>query len=284
MADGVGGPVDVLVELEGRDGGVPAVDRDERVGDRAQALGAPPLTLLVGRDADRAADVRGVAGTGLRLVSLVPRAEHDHRLAVGRGDDVARVRRDPRAFRERPEVQRLEVRERRVLALDVHHGLVRRRDLPVEQRPDRELAPGRLPERGELARDLVDLSRDRLVRGPVERRQREPGGVQAPLGREVPLEELERSRAIAIPARADMEDGERLVGADDHGVGMLLEDLHRDAVAAAVSLEDELRAREVDVALVAGADLLDRKAKDIRSEPFGDDHGGAAPRRIRTCS
>src|SRR2546421_506371 len=82
----------------------------------------------------------------------------------------------------------------------------------------------------------------------------------ATLGHEVPLEERVRPSRVAIPARTDLQQRERLIRADDDGVGVLLEDLHRDAVAAAIGLEDQLRAREVDVGLVAGADLLDRQA------------------------
>jgi hypothetical protein len=71
---------------------------------------------------------------------------------------------------------------------------------------------------------------------------------------------------------ADVKDRERLVRSHDDGIGVLLEDLHRDAVVPLVTLEDELRAREVDVALVAGADLLDRQAEYVRPQTLGDDH------------
>ena len=71
---------------------------------------------------------------------------------------------------------------------------------------------------------------------------------------------------------ADMQHREGLVGSDDDRVGMLLEDLHRDTVVAFVALQDQLGAGEVDVALVAGADLLDREAKHVRPQAVGDDH------------
>ena len=64
-------------------------------------------------------------------MALVARAEHDHRLAIGGGYDLAGVRRDAGALGQRAEVERLEVRERRVLALDVHDRLAGLRDLTV---------------------------------------------------------------------------------------------------------------------------------------------------------
>src|SRR2546425_1177726 len=79
------------------------VDRDESVRNRAQPPRAPPLTLLVGGHCDRTADVGRVAGPGLRLMALVARAEHDHRLAIGGGYDLAGVRRDAGALGQRAE-------------------------------------------------------------------------------------------------------------------------------------------------------------------------------------
>ena len=78
--------------------------------------------------------------------------------------------------------------------------------------------------------------------------------------------------AVAVVARAHVEDRERLVRSDDDGVGVFLEDLHGDALVPVVPLEDQLRACEVDVALVPGADLFDRQAEDMRPKTFGDDH------------
>src|SRR6185369_3899047 len=115
--------------------------------------------------------------------------EHDHRLAVRRADDLARVRRNARALGQRAEIQRLEVRERRVVALDVHHRLGRLRDLAVEQRPYLQVLPARLPERRELVRDLEDLARDRLVVLPGLAREGEPAGVQTAFRFEVTCEE-----------------------------------------------------------------------------------------------
>src|SRR5207302_966653 len=82
-------------------------------------------------------------------------------------------------------------------------------------------------------------------------------------------------------ARTDVQDRQRLVRPDDDRVGMLLEDLHRDAVVPLVALQDQLRAREVDVALVSGADLLDGQAEDVRPEPLGDDHVRRRPATSR---
>src|SRR5437762_1241654 len=278
VADAIRGAVDVLVELQGRDRRVAAVDRDERVRHRAQAPRAPPLALLVGGHRDRAADVRGVAGTGLRLVTLVARAEHDHRLPVGGGDDLAGVRRDARALGQGSQVERLEVRERRVLALDVHHRLAGLRDLPVVERAHLQILPAGLPQRGELVRDLEDLARDRLVVLPRLPGQREPARIEPALGVEVAREYSLRAFALAVPAGADMQERKDLVGADDHRIGMLLEDLHRDVLTSLVALENELGAREVDVALVARADLLDRKPEDLGPQAIADHH------RSRTCS
>ena len=95
--------------------------------------------------------------------------------------------------------------------------------------------------------------------------------VGPPLGVEISLEEHLAARAVTVPAGPDVQDREGMVGPDDHRIGMLLEDLHRDASGAAVALEDELGAREVDIALVARADLLDRKTEGGRRETPADD-------------
>ena len=145
VADGIGRAVDVLIELERRDGGVSAVDRDQRVRHGAETGRAPPLALLVGGYGDCAADVGRVARSGLGFVGLVTGAEHDHGLSVRGCDDVAGVRSDARAFGERTEVERLEMSERRVLAFDMHHRLVRTRDLTVIERRHRQVLPARLP-------------------------------------------------------------------------------------------------------------------------------------------
>ncbi len=200
-------------------------------------------------------------------------AEHDHRLPVRRRDDVARVRRDARAIRERAEVQRLEMRERGVLALDVHHRSALLGGLAVEQRTHREVAPPGLPQRRELVRQLEHLASQRRIRVPTaRRRQRGPVRVGPALGLEVAREQRVAPFPVLVAAGAGAEDGERVVRADDDRVWVLLEDLHRHAIAAAVLLEDQLRPREVDVALVARADLFDREPKGLRSQALSDDH------------
>src|SRR5438128_1054918 len=122
-------------------------------------------------------------------------------------------------------------------------------------------------------RDLEDLARERRVCVPVARRGKCcPVHVGPALGGEVALEQRVAPRAVAVSACPDLEDGQRVVGPDDHRVGMFLEHLHRHAIVSLVELEDELRPREVDVALVPGADLLDRQAERLRPQPISDDH------------
>src|SRR5712691_3446756 len=121
------------------------------------------------------------------------------------------------------------MREGRVFALDTDDRLAGRGGLTVVERLDREVTPRRLPERGELPRDVEDLARDELVGGPVQRWQREPRRVKMPLRGEIALEQSLGLGAVAVAPRADVEDRERLVRADDHGVRVLLEDLHPEA-------------------------------------------------------
>src|SRR2546429_403111 len=111
-----------------------------------------------------------------------------------------------------------------------------------------------------------------LVGGPLERRKSRPRRIEPPLRAEVPVEKRVGLGTVAVVARADVEDRKGLVRSDDDGVGMFLEDLHRDALVPVVPLEDQLRACEVDVALVPGADLFDRQAGDMRTKTVGDDH------------
>ncbi len=205
-------------------------------------------------------------------MTLVARAEHDHRLAVGGGDNFAGVRRHARALGQRSQVERLEVRERCVLALDMHDRLAGLRDLPVVERAHLQILKAGLPQRGELVRDLEDLARDRLVVLPGLPRQREPARIEPALGVEVAREHPLRAFALAVAAGAHVQERKDLVGADDHRIGVLLEDLHRDVLTSLIALEDELGAREVDVRLVASADLLDRQAEDIGPQALGDDH------------
>src|SRR5438477_2130997 len=162
--------------------------------------------------------------------------------------------------------------ELRVLAFDVHDRLVRLRDLAVVEGGHLEILSRRLPQRRELVRDLEDFAGYGLVGGPIERRQESPGGIESALRAEVAVEERVGASAVAVVTRAHVKDRERLVRPDDDRVGMLLEDLHRHALVPLVPFEDELRAREVDVALVAGADLLDRETENVRPQTLGNDH------------
>ena len=154
-----------LGELRRREHGVAAVRGDQRVRHRADAAAAPPGRLRVGGDADlgadhRAGDVGRVAVAGLHAVVVVARGHEDDRLAVGRLDDPRRVRRDQRAPGEHAEVDRLEVREERVVALDRHHRLPRLDPVAVVERVDGE----RLPVVGAELED-----RDRLVHAAEHR-------------------------------------------------------------------------------------------------------------------
>ena len=114
--------------------------------DGADAAAAPPGGLRVGGDADlaaehRAGDVRGVAVAGLHAMVVVPGGHEDDRLAVRGPEHARRVGRDQRAPREDAEIDRLEVREERVVALDRHHRLPRLDRVAVVQRGDLERVP-----------------------------------------------------------------------------------------------------------------------------------------------
>ena len=127
--------------------------------DRADADAAPPGRLSIRGDADlacraRARDVGGVAVTGLHPMVVVAGRHEDDRLPVRRPEHALRVGGDECAPREHAEVDGLEVREERVVALDRHHGLPRLDPVAVVQRPDVESVPV-------VRAELQD--RDRLV-------------------------------------------------------------------------------------------------------------------------
>ena len=103
--------------------GVAAEGRDQAVRHGADAAAAPPGRLRVGRDADRAGDVRRPAVAGLDQPVVVARGEEEDRLAVGRLHHLADVAHDARAPREHAEVDRLEMGEQRVVAVDLEHRL-----------------------------------------------------------------------------------------------------------------------------------------------------------------
>ncbi len=157
MRDGEGGAHRVVLEVDedddvrvvGRELGellrgehrVAAVGRDQRVRHGSDPDAAPPGRLRVGGDADRAGDVRRIAVTGLNAVMVVPRREEQDRLAVRRLDHPPRVRGDERPPREDAQVHRLEMRERRVVALDRQHRLPGRDLVAVVERLDLERVP-----------------------------------------------------------------------------------------------------------------------------------------------
>ena len=138
---------EALRERARRGDRVAAVRRDQAVRDRADAAAAPPRRLRVGRDADRARDVRGPAVAGLHEPVVVARREEQDRLAARRLDDVADVAHDQRAAREAAEEDRLEVGEQRVVALDRQDRLVRRDRVALVERGDLELRRSRAPRR-----------------------------------------------------------------------------------------------------------------------------------------
>jgi hypothetical protein len=181
--------------------GVAGVRGDEAVRDRAHARAAPPRRLRIGRHADRAGDVRGPAVAGLHEPVVVPGGEEEDLLAAGRLDDLADVAHDERPPRERAEVDRLEVREQRVVAGDLQHGLERRDLVALVQRADLE----RPEVVGALAQD-----RDRLVDPPQDgvlllEHLHDDLGATA-LGLEQLLRQVEV--LVRVVARADAVDGE----------------------------------------------------------------------------
>jgi hypothetical protein len=81
-------------------------------------------------------------------------------------------------------------------------------------------------------------------------------------------------RAVgAAAAGALAQHRDRLVDAAEDRV-LALEDLHQDARVAALELERRLRVVEVDVGVVALADLLDGEPEDLRGQAraLGDAH------------
>ena len=144
---------------------VAAVGRDQPVRHGPDAAAAPPRRLRVGRDADRPGDVRRPAVAGLHQPVVVAGGEVQDRLAPRGLDDLADVAHDQRAPRQAAEVDRLEVGEERVVALDRHHRLPRRDLVALVERADLERRPSRLTQRpsaAAAARALLE-HRDRLV-------------------------------------------------------------------------------------------------------------------------
>ena len=99
----------------------------------------------------------------LNAVVVVARREEEDRLAArGVDDDPADVRRDERPAGEHAQVDRLQVREERVVALDRQHRLPRRDLVPVVERVNGQLVPvvGAELEDGDR---LVHPAEDRLL-------------------------------------------------------------------------------------------------------------------------
>ena len=137
-----------LDEAARREHGVAAVGRDQPVRHRAHAAPAPPRGLRVGRDADRARDVRGVAVAGLHAVMVVARREVEDRLAARpRARPRARCARSACGARACPGRRVSRWQKSAVVALDRHHGLPRLDLVAVVEGVHDELVPAGLPAR-----------------------------------------------------------------------------------------------------------------------------------------
>src|SRR6202165_1774782 len=66
---------------------------------------------------------------------------------------------------------------------------------------------------------------------------------------------------------AELEDGDRLIHAADHGL-LLLKELHQRVGVALVSAQHVDRAIEIAVTVIAFADPLHRQSKDRRIQPL----------------
>src|SRR4051794_591954 len=133
---------------------------------------APPRRLRIGRDADRAGHVRRPAVPGLHEPVVVTGGKEEDGLA-GRGlDDRGDVAHDQRSARQASEVDRLQMREQRVVALDREDRLPRLDAVALVERMDDEVAPAVLPAAvsrpparalPEHRDRLVDAAEDRLL-------------------------------------------------------------------------------------------------------------------------
>ena len=149
---------------------VAAVGGDERVRHGADPAPAPPGGLRVRADADRARHVGGPAVPGLHEPVVVARGEEEDLLAPRGPDHGVHVAHDEGASGQAAEVDRLQVREQRIVARDRHDRLVRLDAVALVQRPDLELVPGRraLPA-GRAAPGALLQDRDRLVDAAQDR-------------------------------------------------------------------------------------------------------------------
>ena len=190
-------------ELARREHRVAAVGRDQRVRHGADPAPAPPGGLRVGGDADRPGDVRRPAVAGLHEPVIVAGGEVEDRLAARGGHDVADVAHDQRAAGQRAEVDGLQVREERVVALDREHRLPRADLVALVERVHVELVPAGMPAAVLAPAPGAELEdRDRLVDAAEHR----------VLGALEDLHEHARVAAVVLeqPARVD-EVGVRVV-------------------------------------------------------------------------
>ncbi len=134
------------------------------MGHGADPGAAPPRRLGVGRHADRPGHVRGPAVTGLHQPVIVAGREEEDRLAARGLHHLAHVAHHQRAPGQAAEVHGLEVGEQGVVALDRHHGLVRRHLVALVQRAHLQLVPAELPAAAGIApAGALAQDRDRLV-------------------------------------------------------------------------------------------------------------------------
>jgi hypothetical protein len=209
-----------LREVAGRCDGVAAERRDQRVRDGPHAAPAPPRRLRVRRDADRPGHVRGPAVAGLHEPVVVPRGEEQDLLAARRADHGIDVAHDERPARHAAEVDGLEVREQRVVALDRHDRLLGGDTVTLVQGPDLQLVPPRLPaavrQRPAAALPqhgdgLVDAPEDRLLLlEHLHQHARSAALVLQQLLREIEV-------LVAVVARPHLVDGQTEHGGVETG-------------------------------------------------------------------
>ena len=190
--------------------GAARVRRDQPVRHCPDASPTPPRRLGVGGHADGARDVRGPAVTGLDEPVIVPGGEEEDLLVAGGLLHLGHVAHHERAARQTAEVGGLEVREQRVVALDLQHGLPRRDLVALVERPHLELVPAGLPAAVRAAPGALLEDRDRLI-DPAEDRAAlledlHQDARVAALALEQLLREVEVS--VAVVALAEALDGE----------------------------------------------------------------------------
>ncbi len=181
------------------------------MGNGADPGPAPPRGLRIGGDADRAGDMGGPAVAGLHQPVVVAGGEVEDVLAPGGLHDLGDVAHDQRAARQRAEVDRLEVREQAVVALDRHHRLAGRDRIALVQGVDDELVPSWDPLPVAFVTGAGLEHRDRLI-DPAE-------------DRILLLEDLHRHPRMLVLGL------QQLLGVDEVRVGVVAgsDPLHREA-------------------------------------------------------